>query len=61
MKQANSSVFIVTHCCVGQMQGKSGVAIEGLPCVSFMKAEKSNAFGGHIIEIPQLDLEKVYT
>ena len=26
-----------------------------------MKAEKSNAFGGHIIEIPQLGLEKVYT
>lgn len=37
------------------------MASEGPTSENFMKAEKSNAFGGHIIEIPQLGLEKVYT
>jgi hypothetical protein len=43
------------------MRVKLDVVLEKPTCVNSMRVEKSNAFGGHIIEIPQLGLEKVYT
>ena len=42
----------------GRLKEKLDVVLEGLTCENSMKAEKSNAFGERIIEIPLLSLKK---